>query len=70
MTVRGARRVAKRPIAKSETMAECFLCEDCGWVCESHPERPRRGVYACGYGSAWSPSAATVRIAAVAPSTG
>ena len=33
-------------------MAECFLCEDCGWVCESHPERPWRGVYACGCGSA------------------
>jgi hypothetical protein len=36
-------------------MAECFLCEDCGWVCESHPERPWRGVYACGCGSAGAP---------------
>jgi hypothetical protein len=36
-------------------MAECFLCEDCGWVCESHPERPWRGMYACGCGSAGAP---------------
>jgi hypothetical protein len=36
-------------------MAECFLCEDCRWVCESHPERPWRGVYACGCGSAGAP---------------
>jgi hypothetical protein len=36
-------------------MVECFLCEDCGSVCESHPERPWRGVYACGCGSAGAP---------------
>jgi hypothetical protein len=21
-------------------MWKCALCEDCGWVCESHPDRP------------------------------
>jgi len=36
-------------------MAECFLCDDCGSVCESHPERPSQGVYACGCGSAGAP---------------
>jgi hypothetical protein len=36
-------------------MAECFLCADCGSVCESHPERPWKGEYACGCGSAGTP---------------
>jgi hypothetical protein len=26
---------------------KCSLCEDCGWVCESHPARPWEGEHAC-----------------------
>src|SRR5262249_33759713 len=33
----------------------CFQCEDCGWVCESHPERPWEGSHACGCGGAGMP---------------
>jgi len=27
-------------------------CEDCGWVCESHPDRPWEGEHACTCGGA------------------
>jgi hypothetical protein len=32
-------------------MTNCFRCEDCGWVCENHPDRPWQGAYAreCGW---------------------
>jgi hypothetical protein len=33
----------------------CLLCEDCGWVCKNHPERPWEGVHACTWGSAGMP---------------
>jgi hypothetical protein len=33
----------------------CFQCKDCGWVCESHPERPWEGSHACGCGAAGMP---------------
>jgi hypothetical protein len=26
----------------------CFRCEDCGWVCENHDERPWEGSHVCG----------------------
>jgi DNA invertase Pin-like site-specific DNA recombinase len=31
---------------------KCSLCEDCGWVCESHPDRPWEGEHACTCGAA------------------
>lgn len=36
---------------------KCTLCEDCGWVCESHPDRPWQGEHACGCGAAGTPCA-------------
>jgi hypothetical protein len=29
---------------------KCALCEDCGWVCESHPDQPWEGKDACTCG--------------------
>jgi hypothetical protein len=34
---------------------KCALCEDCGWVCESHPDRPWEGGHACTCGAAGAP---------------
>jgi len=34
---------------------KCALCEDCGWVCESHPDKPWDGDDACGCGGAGMP---------------
>src|ERR1700730_298370 len=34
---------------------KCSLCEDCGWVCESHPYRPWEGEHACACGAAGAP---------------
>ena len=31
---------------------KCLVCEGCGWVCESHPERPWEGEHACTCGGA------------------
>jgi hypothetical protein len=31
------------------------LCEDCGWVCETHPGRPWEGDHACDCGGAGAP---------------
>lgn len=28
----------------------CSVCEDCGWVCETHPDRPFQGERACTCG--------------------
>jgi hypothetical protein len=33
----------------------CSRCEDSGWVCEDHPERPWDGPHACGCGGAGAP---------------
>jgi hypothetical protein len=33
----------------------CLLCEDCGWVCEAHPDRPWEGEHACRCGGAGAP---------------
>src|SRR6266404_5670657 len=30
---------------------KCTLCEDCGWVCESRPDRPWEGEHACSCGA-------------------
>jgi hypothetical protein len=40
---------------------KCTLCEDCGWVCGSHPDRPWQGEHACNCGApgmpcAWCPA--------------
>jgi hypothetical protein len=34
---------------------KCALCEDCGWVCENHPDRPWSGDHACTCGGAGEP---------------
>ena len=34
---------------------ECFRCDDSGWVCENHPERPWQGPRACQCGGAGMP---------------
>ena len=34
---------------------KCSLCEDCGWVCENHPEKPWEGEHACTCGGAGAP---------------
>jgi hypothetical protein len=33
----------------------CNLCEDCGWVCEDHPDAPWDGLHACICGAAGMP---------------
>lgn len=33
----------------------CFICEDSGWVCENHMDRPWEGPHACGCGGAGAP---------------
>src|ERR1700722_4428055 len=34
---------------------KCSACEDCGWVCENHPEKPWEGEHACRCGGAGMP---------------
>jgi hypothetical protein len=36
-------------------MMKCLLCEDCGWVCENHPDRPFEGEHACTCSGAGAP---------------
>jgi hypothetical protein len=36
-------------------MTTCRCCDDCGWVCEEHPDKPWEGRRACGYGAAGMP---------------
>jgi hypothetical protein len=36
-------------------MKKCSVCEDSGWVCEGHPDRPWEGGHACGCGGAGAP---------------
>jgi hypothetical protein len=31
---------------------KCSLCEDCAWVCETHPGRPWEGDHVCNCGAA------------------
>jgi hypothetical protein len=33
----------------------CAVCDDCGWVCEAHPDRPFQGERACTCGGAGAP---------------
>jgi hypothetical protein len=34
---------------------KCLLCDDCGWVCEDHPDWPWEGTYACPCGGIGMP---------------
>jgi hypothetical protein len=34
---------------------KCAQCEDCGWVCEDHPDRPWEGSHACSGGGVGAP---------------
>jgi hypothetical protein len=34
---------------------KCWLCEDCGWVCEAHPDKPWEGEEACTCGDIGAP---------------
>ncbi len=34
---------------------KCSVCEDCGWVCEDHPDRPFQGEHARDCGGAGAP---------------
>jgi hypothetical protein len=34
---------------------KCFVCEDYGWVCEAHPDKPFEGEHACTCGGAGAP---------------
>lgn len=34
---------------------KCPECQDCGWVCEVHPEKPWDGPQACDCGAAGAP---------------
>jgi hypothetical protein len=36
-------------------MSECSRCDDCGWVCEEHHDRPWQGLRACACGAAGMP---------------
>jgi hypothetical protein len=38
-----------------EGSMKCAVCEDCGWVCEAHPDRPFEGERACTCGGAGAP---------------
>jgi hypothetical protein len=38
------------PIEADSPVMKCSLCEDCGWVCETHPGRPWEGDHACACG--------------------
>lgn len=37
------------------TLIRCHQCDDCGWVCEAHPELPWQGDNACTCGAAGLP---------------
>jgi hypothetical protein len=43
------------PIEADSPVMKCSLCEDCGWVCETHPGRPWEGDHACACGGAGAP---------------
>jgi hypothetical protein len=51
----GEYRVHHEAIARADPVMKCALCEDGGWVCENHPERPWGGSHACQCGGAGMP---------------
>jgi hypothetical protein len=36
-------------------MKWCARCDNCGWVCENHPDKPWLGDRACDCGGAGAP---------------
>lgn len=36
-------------------MRRCKICQDTGWVCEAHPEKPWTGTRSCGCGAPGMP---------------
>jgi hypothetical protein len=32
---------------------KCALCEDCGWICERHADKPWEGMHACPVRRSW-----------------
>ncbi|MCP2106688.1 hypothetical protein M2202_007532 [Bradyrhizobium japonicum] len=47
-----------KPAAAGATTTTCVSCDDLGWVCENHPDRPWDGPRACSCGDAGAPSPA------------
>jgi hypothetical protein len=33
----------RRPARAGKQPMKCSLCEDCGWVCETHPQFDKKG---------------------------
>ncbi|MCP1768328.1 hypothetical protein ABIB94_008124 [Bradyrhizobium sp. JR7.2] len=42
-------------LAAGTMTASCTNCDDLGWVCENHPDRPWEGPRACTCGGAGAP---------------
>jgi hypothetical protein len=56
----GRRRAPQFPLGRRGSTREragvkCSLCQDCGWVCENHPDQPWEGKDACTCGGAGAP---------------
>ena len=51
----GVRVIRGKSPDKACHAMKCSLCEDCGWVCETHPDRPWEGEHACTCGAAGAP---------------
>ena len=45
----------EKPMAVGATTMTCVNCDDLGWVCENHPDRPWDGARACTCGGAGAP---------------
>ncbi|TWB66650.1 hypothetical protein [Bradyrhizobium sacchari] len=45
---------------EEEPMQPCTICDDTGWVCENHPDRPWDGPRGCTCGGAGVPCPAWV----------
>jgi hypothetical protein len=41
--------------AEGYGVMRCCRCDDCGWVCEAHHDRPSLGESACTCGAAGAP---------------
>jgi hypothetical protein len=55
MWERGELLPSQKPNTGAVRLMKCALCEDCGWVCENHPEPPWEGEHACTCGGAGMP---------------
>ena len=45
----------EKPLAAGAMATTCANCDDLGWVCENHPDRPWEGPRACNCGGAGAP---------------